>query len=259
MTIRTIIVDDEPLARRGVALLLASQRDFTITGECGNGQEATAMIAATKPDLLFLDIQMPGMSGFDVLSAIEPNAVPTTIFLTAFDEYALAAFDAHVLDYLLKPIDENRFLAALKRAREILTWKKLTVLQQSISGLLALETERNTGVKAKRLIVRERGRAFFLPVEDIEWIEAVGDYAGLHVGHRTHLLRESMGSLESRLDPRTFVRIHRSAIVQIKSVAAFRARTNRDGTVQLKSGTELKVSRSYSSEFRNALTSQTVI
>lgn len=259
MNIRTIIVDDEPLARRGVALLLASQQDFSIAGECGNGQEATAMIAATKPDLVFLDIQMPGMSGFDVLSAIEPNTVPATIFLTAFNEYALAAFDAHALDYLLKPIDEDRFLDALLRVREFLTWKRLSVLQQSNSRLLAIEAERNAGGQANRLVVRERGRAFFVPVEDIEWIEAVGDYAGLHVGHRTHLLRESMGSLESRLDPRTFVRIHRSAIVQIKSVAAFRARTNRDGTVQLKSGTELKVSRSYSSEFRNALTNQTVI
>jgi two-component system LytT family response regulator len=253
MTIRTLIVDDEPLARRGVALLLLSQPDFFVAGECRNGQEAVAVIAATKPDLIFLDIQMPGMSGFEVLSSIDSDAVPATIFLTAYDEFALAAFDVQALDYLLKPIDEERFLAALVRAREMITLRKLSALQDRIAGLLAIEAELNKAGPAKRLVVRERGRAFFVPVEDVEWIEAVGDYAGLHVGNRTHLLRESMTALASRLDPTKFVRIHRSAIVQIDCVAAMRARTNRDGTVQLKSGMELKVSRLYSSEFRTAL------
>lgn len=259
MTIKTIIVDDEPLARRGVSLLLAAQRDFTITGECQNGQEAIAMITATKPDLLFLDIQMPGMSGFDVLSSIQPNVMPATIFLTAYDEYALAAFDVHALDYLLKPIDEDRFVTALTRAREFLTWGRQSASRTDISGLLVIEAERKAEGPPKRLVVREMGKAFFVPVENIEWIEAVGDYAGLHVGNRTHLLRESMAVLESRLDRRRFVRIHRSAIVQIDCVAALLARTNRDGTVQMKSGTELKVSRKYCSEFKNALTRQFAI
>ncbi len=256
MTIRTIIVDDEPLARRGLALLLDSQPDFCVVGQCRNGQEALALITETKPDLLFLDIQMPGMSGFDVLSSIKANAVPATIFLTAYDEFALAAFEVQALDYLLKPIDEERFLIALTRAREMVTWKRLSGLQQSISGLLAIEAERKQAGAMKRLVVRERGRAFFVLVDDIEWIEAVGDYAGLHVGNRTHLMRETLAVLEAKLDPKKFARIHRSAIVQLNSVAALRARTNRDGTVQLKNGTELKVSRTYSSGFRTALANQ---
>ena len=253
MTIRTLIIDDEPPARRGVVLLLASQPDFSIAGECQNGKEAVSMISATKPDLIFLDIQMPGMSGFDVLSSIGPDEVPATIFLTAYDEYALAAFDIHALDYLLKPIDEERFISALERARELLRLRKLASQQQRISDLLSIEAGRKQEGPLKRLVVRECRSSFFVAVDDIEWIEAIGDYAGLHVKGRTHMLRESMAVLETRLDPRKFARIHRSAIVQLDCVAALRAGTNRDGVVQLKSGTELKVSRTYSSELRKAL------
>lgn len=253
MTIRTVIIDDEPPARRGIVLLLASQPDFSVAGECQNGKEAVSMIAATKPDLIFLDIQMPGMSGFDVLSSIERKETPATIFLTAHDEYALAAFDVHALDYLLKPIDEERFFFALERARELLALKQPAAQQQKISGLLSIETERKEGGPLRRLVVRESGRTFFVAVDDIEWIEAIGDYAGLHVKGRTHMLRESMAVLESRLDPTKFTRIHRSAIVRLDCVTALRARTNRDGTVQLESGTELKVSRTYSVGLRKAL------
>ena len=253
MTIRTVIIDDEPPARRGIGLLLASQPDFCVAGECQNGKEAVSMIAAIKPDLIFLDIQMPGMSGFDVLSSIGPNETPATIFLTAYDEYALAAFDIHALDYLLKPIDEERFFSALERARELLAMRKLAAQQQRISELLSMETERKEGGPLRRLVVRESGRTFFVAVDDIEWIEAIGDYAGLHVKGRTHMLRESMAVLESRLDPMKFARIHRSAIVRLDCIAALRARTNRDGMVQLKSGTDLKVSRTYSLELRKAL------
>jgi two-component system, LytTR family, response regulator len=233
MTIRTVIIDDEPPARRGVALLLASEPDFSIAGECQNGKEAVSMIAATKPDLIFLDIQMPGMSGFDVLSSIGPDEMPATIFLTAYDEYALAAFDIHALDYLLKPIDEERFFSALKRARELLRLRKLAAQQQRISGLLSMEVERKEEGPPRRLVVRESGSTFFVAVDDIEWIEAIGDYAGLHVKGRTHMLRESMAVLETRLDPRKFARIHRSAIVRLDCVATLRARTNRDGLVRL--------------------------
>lgn len=253
MTIRTLIIDDEPPARRGVALLLASQPDFFIAGECENGKAAVNMIATAKPDLIFLDIQMPGLNGFDVLSSIGPDKVPATIFLTAYDEYALAAFDIHALDYLLKPIDEERFLVALDRAREILTLKKLATLQQKISGLLSVEAERREGGPLKRLVVRENGRTLFVAVDDIEWIEAIGDYAGLHVHGRTRMLRESMAVLEAKLDPKEFARIHRSAIVRLDCVASLQARSNRAGIVRLKSGVELKLSRTYSSEFRKAL------
>src|SRR5579859_6626597 len=142
MTIRTVIIDDEAPARRGVSLLLASRPDFSIAGECENGREAVNMISATKPDLIFLDIQMPGLSGFDVLSSIGSDRVPVTIFLTAYDQYALAAFDVHALDYLLKPIDDERFFSALDRAREMLALKELGVLHQRVSGLLSVEAER---------------------------------------------------------------------------------------------------------------------
>jgi two-component system, LytTR family, response regulator len=162
------------------------------------------------------------------------------------------------LDYLLKPIDEDRFSAALTHAREILTWKKLSAVEQGISGLLALEAERKVGGPAKRFVVRERGSSLFVPVEEIEWIEALGDYVGLHVGGRTHLLRKAIADLEAGLDPRTFVRIHRSAIVRLDFVVALRSRTNRDGSIQLKSGDELKVSRTYSSDLRRALKKQTI-
>jgi two-component system LytT family response regulator len=253
MTIRTVIIDDEPPARRGIVLLLASQPDFSVAGECQNGKEAVSMIAAIKPDLIFLDIQMPGMSGFDVLSSIGPNETPATIFLTAYDQYALAAFDIHALDYLLKPIDEERLFSALERARELLALRKLAAQQQRISGLLSIETERKVGGRLRRLVVRESGRSFFVAVDDIEWIEAIGDYAGLHVKGQTHMWRGSMAVLETRLDPMKFARIHRSAIVRLDCIAALQARTNRDGMAQLKSGTELKVSRTYSLELRKAL------
>ena len=253
MTIRTVIIDDEPPARRGIVLLLASQPDFCVAGECQNGKEAVSMIAAIKPDLIFLDIQMPGMSGFDVLSSIGPDEMPATIFLTAYDQYALAAFDIHALDYLLKPIDEERFFSALERARELLALRKLAAQQQRISDLLSIETERKVGGPLRRLAVRESGRTSFVAVDDIEWIEAIGDYAGLHVKGQTHMWRGSMAVLETRLDPMKFARIHRSAIVRLDCIAALQARTNRDGMAQLKSGTELKVSRTYSLELRKAL------
>ena len=253
MTIRTIIVDDEPLARRGIALLLASQPDFSITAECRDGKEAVEIIVKTKPDLLFLDIQMPGMNGFDVLSAIRPKSIPATIFLTAYDEHALAAFDVQALDYLLKPIDEDRFLEALARAREMLAMKELASLRHSVSGLLGLQAELKEAGPAKRFVVRERGKAFFVATDDVEWIEAIGDYAGLHVGGRTHMLRESMATLETKLDATKFVRIHRSAIIRLDCVRTMQARTNRDCLVRLKSGVELKVSRTYSCGLREAL------
>jgi len=255
---KALIVDDERLARKELIKLLEEHPSIEIAGEAMNADEAEKMIEELNPDLLFLDIQMPGMNGFDVLSSIKPSEVPATIFLTAHDDFALAAFNVHALDYLLKPIDEDRFAVALTLASDILKLKKLSALQQGISGLLALEAERRAGPPVKRLVVREQGRDFFVPVEEIEWIEAIGDYAGLHINGRTHLLRQSMTALEAGLDRNKFVRIHRSAIVRLDCVIALRARSNRDGSVQLKNGTELKVSRTYSSELRSALRKQTI-
>lgn len=253
MTIKTLIVDDEPLARRGIALLLASQPAFEVVGECKNGGQAVSAILGSKPDLVFLDIQMPGMSGFDVLSSIGPGLTPAIIFLTAYDEYALAAFEIQALDYVLKPIDEHRFAAALVRAREMLALKKLAAMQRSISGLLEIQAERHLVGPAKRFAVRERGRVFFVSADEIDWIEAVGDYAGLHIGKRTHLLREPLAVLEARLDPGKFARIHRSSIVALDRVTQLQARTNRDWTVTLRDGHSLNVSRTYSERLRMAV------
>jgi two-component system, LytTR family, response regulator len=251
--IRTVIVDDEPLARRGVAVLLASQPGFVVVGECRNGVQAVSTIIASQPDLVLLDIQMPGMNGFDVLSSLSPHPVPAIIFLTAYDEYALAAFDVQALDYLLKPIDEDRFACALSRVREMLELKQIAAQRRSISGLIEIHKERQSEGPTKRFVVRERGRVFFVSSDDVDWIEAVGDYAGLHIGKRTHLLRESLTELEARLDSEKFARIHRSSIVALDRVVEMQARKNRDWTVTLRDGQSLNVSRTYSGCLRAAV------
>lgn len=252
MTIRTVIIDDEPLARRAIAVLLASHPDFVVAGECKTGQEALTAIPALKPDLIFLDIQMPGMNGLDVLSFIGANELPAIIFLTAHREHALTAFGYHALDYLLKPIDEERFVAAVTHARETIAAKRAVASLGDV-GRLASEATPVAPGPASQLAVRERGKLHFVPIDEIDWIEAIGDYAGLHVGQRVHLLREPIAALAKKLDARKFVRIHRSAVVRIDRVQAFHPRSNRDGAVQLKDGTQLRLSRTYCSEFWDAL------
>jgi two-component system, LytTR family, response regulator len=256
MTIRTVIIDDESLARRAIALLLASQPDFLVVGECKNGEEALATLRVIKPDLIFLDFQMPGLNGLELLSSIQPIEMPAIIFLTAHREHALSAFSYHALDYLLKPIDEERFVAAITHARETIEARK-TLRSLGVAGVSPPETQPAATVAPERLVVKERGKLLFVLVDEIDWIEAIGDYTGLHVGRHVHLLREPIAALARRLDARRFVRIHRSAIVQLHCVAAFRSRTNRDGTVELKSGTELRVSRTYISALRAMLAPQT--
>lgn len=249
--IRTLIVDDEPLARRGLALRLAAYPDFSVVAECENGHEAISAIQQLKPDLVFLDIQMPGIDGFGVLANIDSSKLPAIVFLTAYDEYALAAFEVQALDYLLKPIDKDRLASAIGRVRELLTLRQIASLQRQVAGLLQLREERNGPIK--RFAVRERGRVFFVSAEDVDWIEAIGDYAGLHVGDRTHLLRESLTSLEARLNPEQFARIHRSSIVRLDRVAEVRSRKNRDLSIVLKNGQRLSVSRTYSDRLRSAV------
>ena len=225
MPIRVLIVDDEALARDTIRLLLEDRSEIEIVGECHDGDEAVEAIVTQAPDLVFLDVQMPGKTGFDVVEAIGPERMPVVIFATAYDQYALRAFDAHALDYLLKPYDDDRFEKALDRALEQIRQRQIGAIGQELMALVEeRRAERDepapTSERAplERLMIKERDTLFFVKVEDIDWIEASGDYVGLHVGKKTHLLRESMSGMETKLDPKRFVRIHRSTIVNVERI-----------------------------------------
>ena len=244
--IRTLIVDDEPLGRQRIRHLLGQEDDVVVIGECANGDEAVAAIRRDAPDLVFLDVQMPVRDGFAVVEAVGAALMPVVIFVTAYDHYALQAFDVHALDYLLKPFDRERFQKALARARLHLRRKGLDALDQRLQDLLA---DVPTGAKPeptlKRLAVKTGGQVFFLNVEEIDWIEAAGNYAGLHVKGKTHLIRETMGDLEARLDPALFLRIHRSTIVNRDRIKALKPLPNGEYVLTLHDGTPLSSSRSY--------------
>jgi two-component system, LytTR family, response regulator len=236
--IRVLVVDDEPLARRRVASLLKD--DIVVAGEAGHGTEAVDMIAALKPDLVFLDIQMPEMSGFDVIAAVGLDAMPPTVFVTAFDAYAVQAFEVQALDYLLKPFDDERFARVVARAR-------LRLPQAlGIQNILARQPS--------RLIARSRGVMRVIHLEDIDWIGAAGDYAEVHAKGRSHLIDESLASLNARLPAEQFVRIHRSAIIRLDRVAEIRTGDHGDGGVRLRCGTELRISRRFRDGLANLLT-----
>ncbi|HEY8510136.1 MAG TPA: LytTR family DNA-binding domain-containing protein [Steroidobacteraceae bacterium] len=258
--IRTVIVDDEALSRRGIEIRLLAARDFEIVAQCTNGREALAAIASHKPDLVFLDIQMPGMSGFDVLAQIPTESLPLIVFVTAYDQYAIRAFEARAVDYLLKPVDENRFEAALNQVRE--QFNARTALSQrdrlvsliaeiTGSGEIALEELLQHGRKALEpkhpdiLPIRQGRETVRVPITDIEWIDAAGDYMCIHVGAQTHILRGTMKELENLLDPNLFQRVHRSTIVNLRRVKSLRAHMNGEYFLTLEGGHELKLSRTY--------------
>lgn len=243
---RVLIVDDEPLARRGVRNHLKQHSDIEIVAECATGRAAIAAIRTKSPNLVFLDIQMPDMSGLEVLRSLNPNEMPAVIFLTAYDKYTLEAFSVHALDYLLKPIDDSRFESALKHARIQIENRALPALERRIRDLL-----KNTGAPEvvhyeTRFAARTGQRIVVVLANDIDWIEACGDYVNLHVGNRTHLLRQTMNKMESQLDPARFLRIHRSTIVQTSRIRELVALDNREFLLRLADGKELKTSRSYS-------------
>lgn len=250
-----LIVDDEPLARRGVVLRLQSHSDFEVVGECSNGQDAIRFITANKPDLVFLDIQMPIMNGIEVMRSLQPEAVPFVIFLTAFDQYVMRAFEVHAIDYLLKPVDDARFNASLNHARRILGAQQVAAYTRRVQ--LALHNK-PTPKQFRKLAVRVGKLVRFVSISDIDWIEAQGDYAEIHIGTRTHLIRESLNALAERLGPEDFLRIHRSAIVQLNRIAGVVSLPNRDCTVTLYNGTSLRVSRSYSDHLRRLLRNQPI-
>lgn len=253
MKIRVLIVDDEPLSRRGVAIRLREHADMQVIGECENGELAIQFISELKPDLVFLDVQMPGITGIDVLKGLPIVAIPSIVFLTAHDDYAVAAFEVQALDYLLKPIDDDRFSTALNRVRRQLALEQQEALHGRLHELLQMHAEDRGPVAVARFAVRSGNQVAFVDVDSIDWIEAMGDYAGLHVASRTHLLRESLRSLEGRLDDQQFLRIHRSAIVRIDRIMRMDPLENRDCRLTLRDGTALRMSRNYSKPLRDIL------
>ena len=247
--IRTLIIDDEPLARRNLRVLLEKDPQIEILEECRNGREAVKAINTHSPDLIFLDIQMPELDGFDVLARVGPEHIHAIIFVTAFDQYALKAFDVHALDYLLKPFDDERFAHALQRAKSQIEAREIDRLSKRLLALLEeREGERSVSKQQQdyltRLMIKISGRVVLLKVEEIDFIEADGNYAKLHVGRKSHLLREKMHDLEARLDPSKFVRIHRSAIVNLDRIKEMHPHFNGDYLVVLEDGRQLKLSRS---------------
>lgn len=243
---KVLIVDDEPLAREGIRLRLKPYSDFTILDECEDAVTALKAIRNEAPDLIFLDIQLQGMDGFEMLRRLPKNCHPQVIFLTAYDQYALTAFEVHALDYLLKPVDPKRFANAIKRARSYLKLANTSSIEDRLRDLLAEHEGSGKGTPyLERFAVRTGRRITYVFAAEIDWLEAVGDYVGLHVGKNRPLIRATLDDLEGRLDPRQFVRIHRSSIVQLSRVRGLQRLPNRDMRLCLVDGTNLRVSRTY--------------
>ena len=240
---RCLIVDDEPLARERLRGLLRDERDVEIAAECADGRKAVAAILKLEPDLVFLDVQMPGLDGFGVLEALPPESIPAVIFVTAYDQYALRAFDAQALDYLLKPFDRERFQKALARAREQLRKRQAGTLEPRLLALLEQLEERKPYLE--RLVIKSAGRVYFLRTSEVDWIEAEGNYVRLHTGKEAHLLRETMNHLETRLDPQRFLRIHRSTIVNIERIKELHPWFKGEHVVILRDGARLTLGRAY--------------
>ena len=239
---RAVVVDDEPPARQSMRLLLGRHADFGIAAECAHGQEALEAVRAHAPDVLFLDVQMPGMDGFDVLRAIGPEAAPVLVFVTAFDEYALRAFETHALDYLLKPFSDERFEAVLERVRARLRERAQASVGVRLTALLA---SRGPSAELQQLVVRDGGRTLVIPYDDIIWIEAEDYYARVHARSRRTLVRMSMRSLAESLEGDAFIRVHRSAIVNVACIREVEPLASGDQRLVLSDGTELRVSRTY--------------
>lgn len=253
MNIRVLVIDDEPLARLGVTTRLRAYSDMLVVGECGTGEEARAMIPQVSPDLIFVDVEMPGISGLDLLRELPREQARCIVFLTAHEEYALDAFNVEALDYLLKPIDDARFAACIERVRRMLSLHRQETHFERLYGFLATTDKEAKGCLIKRFPVRRGNEFTFVQVEDVDWIEALGDYAGLHVGGKTHLIREPLTLLEARLDQNQFVRIHRSTIVQVERILRLDPSANRDAILTLRDGNTLRVSRTYRSRLEELL------
>jgi len=240
---RALIVDDETLARKRIRRMLAAEADMTVAGECADGVEAVSAIQELDPDLVFLDVQMPGMNGLEVIRAIGPRRLPALIFVTAYDTYALQAFEAEALDYLLKPFDTLRFRETLQRVRRRLGQKTGDDLSEQIRELAS-----RFGAEPKylqRLVVKTGERVLLLNANEVDWLEAAGNYVCVHVGGQSHILRDSLAHLESRLDPQHFARIHRSSVVNLDRIRELRPNWHGDYQLILQSGQVLPLSRRY--------------
>jgi two-component system, LytTR family, response regulator len=247
--IRTLIVDDEPLARERIVDMLVGDAEVAIIGECGDGLAAVAAIEAHKPDLVFLDVQMPELDGFGVLEAIEQT--PVIVFVTAYDQYALRAFEVHALDYLLKPFDRERFDKALRRAKRQIERERAGTMNRELVALLTRLKSRPKPLE--RLVIKAGGRVFFLRVDEIDWIEAAANYVKLHAGGEAHLLRETINGLAAKLDPDKFLRIHRSIIVNLERVKEIQPWFHGDYVIIMQDGAQLTSSRNYREQLRKLL------
>lgn len=244
MTLRVMIVDDEELARQRIRRLLAREADVEVVGEASDGIQAVESIHSLAPDLVFLDVQMPEVDGFAVLERLRPHGTPAVVFVTAHDDYALRAFDVHAVDYLRKPFDATRFREAFARARRRLAGAEAEERARALDALLD-QIRSQPPRSRERLMVRSDGRLYFVRVDDIDWVEAAGNYVKLHVGRETHLMRETMAGIEKMLDPSRFLRIHRSAIVNLDRVREMQPWFSGEYTVILRDGTQLRLSRVY--------------
>jgi two-component system, LytTR family, response regulator len=249
--IRTLIVDDEPLARERIRSLLAGEADVEIVGECGDGHEAVAFIRRERPALVFLDVQIPELDGFGVVNSFESGEMPVTVFVTAYDQYALQAFEVHAVDYLLKPFDEERFRKALDRARRAIDSEQGSGFNARLLALL--QDLKAPQTHLERIVVKNAGRLFFLRADEIDWVESSGNYVCLHVGAESHLLRETMAGIETRLDPERFIRIHRTAIVKIDQIRELHPLFHGEYEVVLRDGTRLTLSRGFRDRLQGLL------
>ena len=249
--IRTLIVDDEPLARERLAGLLRAESDIEIVGQCRDGEEGVKAILEQTPDLVFLDIQMPQMNGFEVIEAVGAEKMPLVIFVTAHDQHALRAFQVRALDYLLKPFDRDRLRDALQRARKQVEREDGGEIGRRLLALV--KDLRRDQPRTDRLVVKSGGRLFFLRADEIDWVEAAGNYVRLHVGSTSYLLRETMNAIEGRLDPEKFFRIHRCRIVNMERIQELQPWLNGEYAVLLRTGTRLTLSRGYREKLQERL------
>jgi two-component system LytT family response regulator len=241
--IRALIVDDEPLARRRIKSLLAHDQSVDVIGECSDGHKAVIAISELNPDLVFLDVQMPAMDGFEVITTIGGEKMPTVIFVTAYDQYALKAFEVNALDYLLKPFDRRRFQKTLDRAKTMIRGVRNGEVNNQLLSLLGnLQREQKL---PERFVIKSGGRVVFLRVEEIDWMRTVGNYVRLQVGRDSHLMRETMTGMEVKLDPDRFMRIHRSTIVNLDRVKEVQPWAKGESLVIMRDGTRLIMSRRY--------------
>ena len=245
MSIRALIVDDEPLARERIRMLLERESDIEMLPECRSGTEALKAIERRAPDLVFLDVQMPELSGFEMLDRLDPARMPVIIFVTAYDQYAIRAFDVCALDYLLKPFDRERFTRAIGRARAELERRKNGSVNEKVLKLL--DQLQQSKKYLEKLMLRSGGRVYFLRVDEIDWIESAGNYVRLHVGKDEHLHRETMSNLEAQLNPEHFARIHRSTIVNVERIKEMQPWFRGDYVIVLRDNRKLTLSRTYRS------------